>query len=676
MSQPPRDESSPAPEATLSSPPSTGKYTTRPHDIETMPPGIPYIIGNEAAERFSFYGMRGILTVYMTQHLRNAAGEPDYLNEEEAKFIYHIFVMMVYFFPIVGSLISDILWGKYKTILLLSLGYCVGHACLALGDTGAGGFLMSPFTWLLIGLGFIAMGSGAIKPCVSAHVGDQFGARNKHLISRVFSWFYFSINVGAAASSLLTPVLLAKVGPWAAFGLPGVLMALATFVFWLGRNKFTHIPPVGPAEFSKAAKSKDGITALVNLAPLFLVFVPVFWALFDQTGSAWVLQATRLDLQFLGVDWYESQIQFVNPVLILMLIPTFTYVVYPLMGKLFDPTPLRKIGIGLFVAGMAFGLSTWIEANTTGGAIRTATSQGDSKLWAARSLIDGKDKTPGWASEIVVPTPTVSRGGQEPKKLLPQEIVLRLRENRAWTISRLELSTPEDISSYLEAQLAKGLSPQVDSVVRSAESRECRPKRVEIYVADVPKPLEGWTKVAELQWAQDQLVAEQDIEPITAQYVKIAVVENWGGPCVALGNVSVLSSESHQQMAPNSRGLIDVAASGQAPSIGWQFLAYLLLTAAEVMVSIVCLEFAYTQAPSSIKSFIMGIYFLGVSLGNGLTAIVNYVIQNPDGTSKLDGASYYWFFTIAMFVTACAYVIWSQFYRGQTYIQGDDTPTH
>ena len=71
------------------------------------------------------------------------------------------------------------------------------------------------------------------------------------------------------------------------------------------------------------------------------------------------------------------------------------------------------------------------------------------------------------------------------------------------------------------------------------------------------------------------------------------------------------------------------------------------------------------------KSFIMGNYFLGVSLGNLLTVAVNYLIQNDNGTNQLPGASYYWFFTIAMLVTACAYVIWSQCYRGQTYIQGE-----
>lgn len=145
---------------------------------------------------------------------------------------------------------------------------------------------------------------------------------------------------------------------------------------------------------------------------------------------------------------------------------------------------------------------------------------------------------------------------------------------------------------------------------------------------------------------------------------------------VGLGEVEILaagelpadSSDERIKVWPN------VAAMGHRPNIFWQFIAYILLTAAEVMVSIVCLEFAYTQAPKTMKSFIMGIYFLGVSLGNIFTAAVNLFIQNEDGSSKLAGASYYWFFTIAMFITAVLYVVWSQFYRGQTYIQGDVAP--
>lgn len=452
------------------------KYLTAPVSSERLPGGIPYIIGNEFAERFSFYGMKGILTVYMTKHLLDAAGQPDFMGEEDAKAVYHLFTAAAYFFPLIGSLLADLVLGKYLTIMILSLGYCIGHGLLAFGDTGLGTGLMAPRHWLFAGLVFIAIGAGGIKPCVSAHVGDQFGDRNQHMISKIFSWFYFAINVGAATSTLLTPVLLERVGPWAAFGLPGALMALATFVFWLGRNKFVHIP-AGGAGFLKETFDRKGRRALLNLAPVFLIFIPMFWALFDQTGSAWVLQAEKMDRNFLGVEWLESQIQAANPLLILTLIPVFAYVVYPTVNRVWEMTPLRKISIGLFLTAIAFCIPSWIQM-------------------------------------------------------------------------------------------------RIDA--------------------------------------------------------------------------------------------------GETPNIGWQLVAYVLLTAAEVMVSITSLEFAYTQAPKKMKSFIMGIYFLGVSLGNLFTSGVNLFIQNDDGSVKLEGASYYWFFTILMAVTAVAFVFMARVYRGRTYIQGTD----
>jgi len=114
--------------------------------------------------------------------------------------------------------------------------------------------------------------------------------------------------------------------------------------------------------------------------------------------------------------------------------------------------------------------------------------------------------------------------------------------------------------------------------------------------------------------------------------------------------------------------------AGAKPSIAWQFLAYIILTAAEIMVSITCLEFSYTQAPKKMKSFIMALFLLSISLGNAFTAVVNKVIQNPDGSSKLPGANYYWFFTIAMLVTAALFIPVAMRYRAQSYIQ-DEAPT-
>ena len=157
------------------------KYLTAPVKSSSLPKGIPYIIGNEAAERFSFYGMRSILFVYMTTYLMQPGGLLDTFTDQEAKSWTHLFVASAYFFPLMGALLSDAWWGKYRTIITLSLAYCAGHACLAFmetfGDTRA---------WLFTGLVLIAIGSGGIKPCVSAHVGDQFGQSNGHLLSKVF----------------------------------------------------------------------------------------------------------------------------------------------------------------------------------------------------------------------------------------------------------------------------------------------------------------------------------------------------------------------------------------------------------------------------------------------------------------------------------------------------------
>ncbi len=97
------------------------------------------------------------------------------------------------------------------------------------------------------------------------------------------------------------------------------------------------------------------------------------------------------------------------------------------------------------------------------------------------------------------------------------------------------------------------------------------------------------------------------------------------------------------------------------------------MTAAEVMVSITGLEFSYTQAPRKMKSLVMGVFLLSITLGNLFTAKVNGIIaaQKAAGSSFLEGATYYWFFTAVMAVTAVAFVLWSQFYRGRTYIQGE-----
>src|SRR5215207_3214262 len=93
------------------------KYRTSPQHISTMPPGLPYIVGNEAAERFSYYGVIAILAVFLTKYLRNEAGELAPLSEARANEWQHNFMAAVYFFPFVGAIVSDVWLGKYNTII-------------------------------------------------------------------------------------------------------------------------------------------------------------------------------------------------------------------------------------------------------------------------------------------------------------------------------------------------------------------------------------------------------------------------------------------------------------------------------------------------------------------------------------------------------------------------------
>ena len=402
-------------------------YLTAPQKMTTMPPGIPYIIGNEAAERFNFYGMRAVLFVFMTKYLVDSSGAAAPMSENEANKWYHLFLSANYFFPTLGAIVSDAFLGKYRTILWLSLVYCAGSVVLAFDHTRTG---------LTIGLTLIAIGAGGIKPCVSSHVGDQFGSDNQHLLARAFGWFYFAVNAGSSVSIYVIPLLLAKYGPGPAFGLPAVLMLLATYVFWSGRHKFAHIPPTGkdflskmfgkagfvvigatlavvfgvalswaiarvkeseniiPARFflwsflvpialgliplifqirlqiRKFAEAREGWLALGRLALIFM-FMIAFWALWDQSGSEWVAQAEKMDLQvsILGFSFMllSSQIQVVNAILTVAFIPLFQYAVYPAINAVWTLTPLRKIGLGIFTIGLSFLISAWIESQIAAG---------------------------------------------------------------------------------------------------------------------------------------------------------------------------------------------------------------------------------------------------------------------------------------------------------------------
>ena len=373
-----------------------------------IPKQIRYIIGNEGCERFSFYGMRNILTVFLVSSLLL------YLPEGErargAKDVFHTFVIGVYFFPLLGGWLADRFYGKYNVIFWLSLVYCAGQASLAMFVTNRTGFY--------IGLGLIALGSGGIKPCVAAFVGDQFDQTNKHRAKVVFDAFYWIINFGSFFASLFMPMFLRYLGPAFAFGVPGALMFISTLVFWLGRKQYVMVPPAPPNPHSFLRVSRDaissgmrgrilaaiavataigsfllmpkfgfviaaclalvgviafgglgvwlqldavqdrhptdaivGVRSVLRVLVLFALVTP-FWSLFDQKASTWVLQADAMSKP----SWFQSsQMQALNPALVMLLIPFNNIVLYPALRRVgYEVTPLRKMTAGIAFAGVAW----------------------------------------------------------------------------------------------------------------------------------------------------------------------------------------------------------------------------------------------------------------------------------------------------------------------------------
>jgi proton-dependent oligopeptide transporter, POT family len=212
-----------------------------------MPYQLRYIIANEGCERFSFYGMRNILKPFLTATLLVQAPDPS----GAAKDVFHTFVFGVYFFPLLGAWLADRLFGKYNTILWFSLIYCVGHGCLALFEDNITGFYT--------GLFLIALGAGGIKPLVASFMGDQFDQRNKHLAKVAFDAFYWIINFGSFFASLLMPLLLDD--PKWAFGIPGILMFVATVAFWIGRRHYVIVEPAPPSPHSFTRVVRSALVA-------------------------------------------------------------------------------------------------------------------------------------------------------------------------------------------------------------------------------------------------------------------------------------------------------------------------------------------------------------------------------------------------------------------------------
>ena len=509
-----------------------------------LPRQIPYIIGNEACERFSFYGMRNILVPFLVSSIL-LAYLPEADREGAAKDIFHTFVIGVYFFPLLGGWLSDRFFGKYNTVLWLSLVYCVGHACLAMFEENRTGFYT--------GLFLIALGSGGIKPLVSAFVGDQFDQSNKHLAKIVYDAFYWTINFGSFFASLLMPIFLRNYGPSVAFGIPGLLMFIATVIFWAGRRKYVNVPPSppDPDSFLNVVRS-----ALFGQAPG------------KGLGTGVAVAGIVLAIASLG------------------LIPSLGFVKAVL------------IGLGLLIALVGTGAS--MQLDRARGSHPAAAVEG--VLAVLRILIIFALVTPFWS-------------------LFDQKA-------STWVLQGQTMHIPHEAwwwPSWL--------------VVTAGQMQALNPIMVMLLI-----PFNNLVLYP--------LLRRMGFEPTALRRMGFGIAFS-GVAWVVAGVIQLW---------------ID---GGDAVSLAWQILPYLLLTFGEVLVSATGLEFAYSQAPRSMKGTIMSFWLLSVSYGNLWVLMTNAAVRNDSvigqiaSTGLSENAFLTFFFAGFAFLAALVFALYARRYPMQ-----------
>lgn len=303
---------------------------------DTHPIALRYFFWGEFAERSSYYGMRAILFMYLTSALHFA--------DTTATPVYSAFKMACYFLPLVGGFIADRWLGRYWTIVGFSVPYVLGHFILGIETR----------VTLFIALALLACGSGVIKPNISTMMGETYDQQRpgkKLLRSSAFLWFYFSINVGALISQFALPFLRDEYGYAVAFQFPAWLMVASLTVFALGKKHYGSI-----------AKKEDHIPIdWPALGRLFGVFglIIFFWVAYEHNDTLWVaFTRDYVNLKLFGRkrSIAPDQLQFINALFVLILVPTFNFTFKKLDPSVRVFTPMRKILAGFMLTAAAAGI--------------------------------------------------------------------------------------------------------------------------------------------------------------------------------------------------------------------------------------------------------------------------------------------------------------------------------
>ncbi|XP_063972986.1 peptide transporter family 1-like [Diachasmimorpha longicaudata] len=608
------------------------------------------IIMNQFCEKFAYYGMRAILALY----IRNKLG----FSDDTSTIIFHTFTMTVFTFPLFGALVADSILGKFRTIFYFSIIYAVGHLLLSVSAVPPSGLLTRVFS--MTGLFFMALGAGGMKPCTAALGGDQFVLPEQQTyLATFFSIFYFSINAGFLVSSCLTPELRSSIECFGdqdcyfvAFFVPMVFMLIGTVVFVMAKRlyrtkkqertvilsvikcishairkkinspatmKHEHWLDYAGDEYDSSLISdiKETLRVLKIFIPL-----PLFWALNDQQSSRWTFQASRMDGQIGNFQLKSDHMQVINPLLIIIIIPIFELSFYPLLAKFkcLD-TQLKKLTIGGMMAAVAFLFSSLVELKlettypvlpTNGLAQVRIFNPRDCHLpvvinnkslvmepfglWGDNSIVVKGNQSIPYIADF-------SQCGGENKS----EGSITIFEAQA-TSYILESSTPYAYRDYVNK--TNSGNPAIRVLSYNVHSSN----------ATTTVELSGVNSVFETNRTTmdtSQITPVSVLKPQTYQVrVNGQFVDSID---LKLGGVYTLQTYVTDN---DTRIVLTTVTPPNSVHIVWLLPQYIVITIAEVMFAVAGLQFAFSEAPSTMKSILVAAWLLTSAVGSLIVVII------------------------------------------------------
>ncbi|KAF5300977.1 hypothetical protein FQR65_LT09021 [Abscondita terminalis] len=658
---------------------------------QKYPTSVFCIIATEFCERFSFCGLRTILSLYLRNELQ--------LSENTSTIIYHVFIMICYVVPIAGAVCADSYLGRYRTILYFSLIYLTGNILMCLASVPCPEIPPMIFTYL--GLSLIASGTGGIKPCVAAFGGDQFHLpQQQDLLQQFFSIFYFSINLGGFVGMILTPILRKSVTCFGedtcyplGFGFPALLMVLALVLFMLGKPFYRLKTPKDNVmlKFMRCAlyaitqklkqknvkynhwldhsQEKFPEKLIKDMKLVFAVLLlytplPIFWSLFDQQGSRWTFQASRMDGAVLGTQILPDQMQVVNPAFVLFLIPIFDRCFYPILNKLqVLSCPLHRMAIGGLVAGAAFLSAGILEL-----VLETTYPELPDKNRASLNFIntlpcDVTIENPFTGIQTIYQSSMFKFKNVPAHNVTNYSIVIDAPSNCGDMHFRIRKFKQEVVAiEYQINTILVGLNEMNEIVTYMTDpidfkrSLSGKPRMRIAYLGEMGS-LEnvtvsmihgnGLTDVYFIKYKPKENVAVSAyLDLIPGEYT--FKVQARGTKLfqnvtkLDLGGIYTLVIRQRSEMVEFAH--VYTMSPPNTVNMLWLIPQYFLISVAEIMFGIAGLEFSFTQAPKCLKTVTIAAWYLSVAVGNFLVIIITQ--------AKLFKSQAYEFFLFAILIVA------------------------